>query len=82
MNAVFLKWLIKEIASSVGLKDGLKVPEGIQAREIAQGQRFYVNTTRHTVNIPLEKPGKGVLSEEQYQDVLSLKPYDAELVLE
>lgn len=82
MNTQLLKWLIKKIAISDGLKEGMKVPEGIQAREIAPGQRFYVNTTNRTVKIPLEKAGKGVISEGQYQDILPLKPYDVELVLE
>lgn len=80
-NKDLLEWLIKEIAPSIGLREGLKVPEGIQAREIAQGQRFYVNTTRNAVLVPLEKPGEGVLSGQQYQDALLLEPYDAELVL-
>lgn len=79
-NTVLLKWLIERVAPEIGLKAGLKVPEGVQAREIAEGQRFYVNTTRYPVTVPLERPGKGVLSQKEYGDKLVLQPYDAELV--
>lgn len=79
-NKTLLKWLIQRISSSVGLKEGMKVPEGIQAREIAPGQRFFVNTTGRAADVPLEKPGRGVLSGENYETVLRLKPYDAELI--
>lgn len=81
-NAELLKWLIERLTPSIGLKRGLTVPEGIQAREIAAGQKFYVNTTRYTVEVPLERPGKGILSEKEYQEILTLSPYDAELICE
>lgn len=81
-NAELLKWLIESITPSMELKPGLKVPEGIQAREIAVGQTFYVNTTNRTIDISLSASGKGVLSEKSYEAVLTLKPYDAELICE
>lgn len=79
-NTGLLKWLIERVASEIGMKAGLKVPEGVQAREIAEGQRFYVNTTRYPVTVPLERPGKGVFSEKEYGEKMVLQPYDAELV--
>lgn len=66
----------------LGLKKGPVVPEGIQAREIASGQRFYVNVTNKPVAVPLERPGRGVLTEKEYKENLMLRPYDAELVLD
>mgnify|MGYP002284048026 CR=1 FL=1 len=81
-NAKLLKWLINQISDEIGLNRGLCVPEGIQAREIQAGQRFFVNTTRYPITIPLEHSGMGVLSGERYESELLLKPYDAELVLE
>lgn len=81
-NAELLKWLINKIAPSIGLKTGLLVPEGVQAREIAEGQTFYVNTTNHAIEVPLEKSGKGVLLEKDYAGVLTLSPYDVELIVE
>ena len=80
-NAEFLKWLLRKLTPELGLNGGLSVPEGIQAREIAKGQKFYVNTTAQTIEIPLGKPGFGVLSEKEYADKLILKPYDAELIM-
>lgn len=81
-NAEFLKWLIQRLTPSIGLKPGLSVPPGIQAREIADGQRFYVNTTGEAVLIPLERPGKGAISERNYEESLILNSYDAELICE
>lgn len=80
-NSNLLKWLIKKITPAVGLKEGLKVPSGVQAREIAAGQRFYVNTSRYPVEIPLEWRGKGILSGAVYENTFTLKPYDAELIV-
>lgn len=81
-NAALLKWLIRRIAPEVGIREGIAVPEGVQAREIAKGQRFYVNTTNRPVTISLERPGKGILSEAEYESAFILKPYDAELICE
>ncbi len=80
-DAEFLKWLLRKLTPELGLYGGLSVPEGIQAREIAKGQKFYVNTTAQTIKISLGKPGFGVLSEKEYADKLILKPYDAELIM-
>lgn len=81
-NAELLKWLIKKLTPVLGLKCGPNVPEGIQAREIAKGQTFYVNTTSRTIGIPLERKGFGVLSEKEYGNVLTLDPCGAELICE
>jgi Beta-galactosidase len=48
-NTVFLKWLLNRLLPVVGIKGGMDVPEGIQARQIADGQRFYVNTTNKSI---------------------------------
>lgn len=81
-NAELLKWLIKKLTPVLGLKCGPNVPEGIQAREIAKGQTFYVNTTSRTIGVPLERKGFGVLSEKEYGNMFALNPYDAELICE
>lgn len=79
-NVALLKWLITKLTPDLGLQSGLRVPEGIQARVIADGQTFYVNTTGRTIEIPLEGKGFGVLSEKEYDNVLTLGHYDAELI--
>ena len=81
-NAVILKWLIRKLTPVLGLNEGMKVPEGIQARKIAEGQKFYVNTTNRRISVSIEKPGRGVISEKEYEDELILEPYDAELLIE
>ena len=81
-NTTLLKWLVNRLIPMLGLKRGLVVPDGIQAREIASGQRFYVNVTNKQVVIPLEKPGRGVLTEKEYRENFVLRPYDAELVVD
>lgn len=57
------------------------MPEGIQARQIAKNQYFYVNTTAEERKIPLTVSGYGVLGEKQWQKELTLPPYGAELVV-
>lgn len=81
-NTTLLKWLVNRLIPMLGLKRGLVVPDGIQAREIASGQRFYVNVTNKQVVIPLEKPGRGVLTEKEYRGNFVLRPYDAELIVD
>lgn len=80
-NAELLTWLIEKITDRFGLKRGIKAPEGIQARKLADRQFFYVNTTDKEKQIYLEAAGTGVLSEKRYEEILTLKPYDAELII-
>lgn len=80
-NAEILFWLVEKVAKRLGLQERLLVPEGVQAREIAPGQYFYVNATDEEKEISLRERGKGVLSEKWYSSALNLKPYDAELVV-
>lgn len=80
-NAELLRWLIEELMPSLGLKQGPVVPEGIHAREIADGQTFYVNTTRCPIAIPLDKPGKAVLSGVDCEESVTVPPYHAELIV-
>lgn len=74
-------WLLDQLTDELGLRKGLPVPEGIQARVIAGNQRFYVNTTNHDVVIPLEQGGHGVLKEIDCNEKLVLKAYDSELII-
>lgn len=76
-----LSWLIDEIAEETGLTPPLSVPEGVQGREIAPNQYFYVNFQNNSVEIDLPKQGKGILSGNEYKDKLILSAYDAELVV-
>lgn len=80
-NAKLLEWLIDQISDEIGLHRGLCVPDGVQAREIAKGQRFFVNTTRYPITVSLDYPGKGVLSSKSYTTECTLNPYDAELIV-
>lgn len=79
-NAAFLEWLVERLAQDLELSPALKVPEGIQARKIAEHQYFYVNTTNRRVEVPLIEAGRGVLRGEDCGEVLSLGGYESELV--
>ena len=79
-NAVFLEWLVEKLAKELELTPALKVPDGIQARKIAEHQYFYVNTTNRRVEVPLEEAGRGVLCGKEYGEVLTLEGYESELV--
>lgn len=80
-NEVLLGWLLKKLAPALGLEAALDVPEGIQARKIADGQYFYVNTTEQEIRVPLGCPGRGVLTGRDYNTELTLAAYDGELVI-
>ena len=90
-NADMIKWILERLTPELGLKQGIKVPEGIQARQIAPGQYFFVNTTADEITIPFSCLNEadssetavkyGVLHDCCYKGSLSLKPYDAELVI-
>jgi beta-galactosidase len=74
-------WLIRSIAEETGLDNPLETPEGIFARKVAGNQYFYVNITDKTVDFPLVENGKGILSEKYCSGVLSLAPFDGELIV-
>ncbi len=80
-DADLLFWLVEQLTEELGLKHGLPAPEGVQARKIAEGQYFFVNTTDNPVEIALPQAGKGVLSGNFYQDRMTLQGYDAELIV-
>lgn len=80
-NRDLLGWLIDSLTEELGLKKGLEVPEGVQAREIADGQRFYVNMTKNEVIVPISEPGRGILTGRTFYDTLILKGYESELIV-
>ncbi len=88
-SARLLKWLIECLTEELGLTRGMDVPDGIQARRIAENQYFYVNTTDRKMCLRLPEngyyatlcTGYGVLSEKAYEGELELGPYEAELIL-
>ena len=80
-NAELFAWLISQLAEELQLTVPPTAPEGVQAREIAPGQIFYVNTTNTQVTILLPYAGYGVLTETHWQRELILAPYDGELVI-
>ncbi len=81
MDISTLSWLIDEISEEIGLTPALSVPVGVQGREIAPGQYFYVNFKNEPVEISLDNPGKGVLSEKDCKNKFILGAYDAELII-
>ena len=62
------------------LIDYVLTPDGVQARALAEDAWFYVNTTNRAVSVPLQTPGRGFLSGQEYTEVLEIPPYSAELV--
>jgi beta-galactosidase len=76
-----LQWLISDIAASAGLTDGVPAPPGVCARKIAPGQILYLNMTDNPVDIPLKEGGKGILGATEYGGMLTLAPFDVELIV-
>nr|MBR4279649.1 beta-galactosidase [Clostridia bacterium] len=80
-NAELFDWLLRQLADELQLTAPPASPEGVQARQIAPGQVFYVNTTNAPVSVPLAQPGHGVLTDRDYRTEMMLAPYDGELVV-
>jgi beta-galactosidase len=80
-DAVVFDALIPCIAEIIDLTPPLKVPKGVRARKIADGQYFYVNTLAVPVKIQLPENGTGVLTGKKYVGALNLAPFDAELIV-
>lgn len=80
-DSSMLSWLIEEIADEAGLSETIDVPNGVQARKIADKQYFFVNYSNDPVLIKLPEGGKGVLSGREYGDELELPAYGAELIV-
>lgn len=73
--------LIGQIAPEIGLSEAMRVPEGIQARRIADGQYFYVNTTDREIRLELPAPGRFVLADEYVGTSVRMPPYGADLLV-
>ena len=80
-NAEVLLWLVEKLTDKLGLQRGIDVPQGIQARKIAENQYFYVNVTSQDIAVSLKESGRGILTENVYSDELLLKAYDGELIV-
>lgn len=80
-DGAMLSWLIDEIADELGLTEPLDVPEGVQARKIADNQYFYVNHSKYEKEVLIPADGRGVLSGKAYSKKLVLAPYSAELLI-
>jgi beta-galactosidase len=81
VDEIVLSFLLPEIFSSIGVAAPLTVPEGVRARKLAAGQHFFVNTLDKTVNITLPENGTGVLTGKSYTGILTLPPFEAELIV-
>ena len=76
-----LRWVLPGLGTGIGVRPAPRVPHGVQARQIAENQRFYVNTTAKPVSIPLAQGGRGVLTERRYDRTLDLGAYESELIV-
>ncbi|MBQ9252959.1 MAG: beta-galactosidase [Clostridia bacterium] len=80
-NAELLSWMIDQLSEELELSAPPTAPEGVQARQIAPDQIFYVNTTNRAKKVSLPSAAYGVLSEKEYQTEFLLAPYDGELLI-
>lgn len=80
-NVALIRWLLDILTDELGLKRGMIVPRGIQTREIAENQYFYVNTCDQEIKIPINGKGRGVLRDMEYDHELILPARESELVI-
>jgi beta-galactosidase len=71
--------VVRSLYSRLGIARGPATPDGVYAR-VVEGRTLYVNTTGEDKTIPLERPGRGILSGQSYSGNVTLKAYGAELV--
>lgn len=80
-NCEIMKWLIDKVAAEVDLGEKFDLPYCVQGRKIAENQYFFVNMNKHKVELPLNRPGKGVLTGQQYYESIVLEGYQCELII-
>lgn len=80
-NSMLLKWVIDYVTQDMEVGHQFDLPKGVQGRQIAENQFFYVNMNRHGVDISIPKGGRAILSEVQCGDTLHLVGYQAELIV-
>jgi beta-galactosidase len=64
----------------LGVRTGPQVPEGVMAREVADGRVLYLNLDQEPKRIALPCSGSGALSGLRYEDGFTLGAWDAELM--
>lgn len=80
-NHVILKWLVDRVIKDMEVGERFDLPYCVQGRKIAEGQYFYVNMNKYPVEIDLKQPGRGVLTEKEYEKTLILDGYQSELMI-
>ena len=80
-NSELMKWVVDYVTKDMEVGQRFDLPAGVQGRKIAENQYFYVNMNRYPVTFAIPTGGKGVLSEKEYQDSLTLEGYQCELIV-
>ena len=80
-NSEIISRLVDKISGEIDLGERFDLPHCVQGRKIAEDQYFFVNMNKHAVEVPLKRPGKGVLTEKQYSDRIVLEGYQCELIV-
>lgn len=71
--------LVRSLYPSLAVERGPETPAGVYARKV-EGRTLYVNTTGEEQTVRIDGSKRGIISDSSYQDVLRLKPYDADLL--
>ena len=78
-QASILGPLVESIDQQLGIERGPVTPAGVYAR-IVQGRTLYVNSTNETKTITISGDEKGLITGRAYQNVLTLPPYQVDLL--
>lgn len=71
--------LLRGLYAQLAIERGPETPAGVHACRV-ENATLYVNTTGQEKSIAIRGKKNGVLSGKAYEDVIRLRPYDAELV--
>jgi len=71
--------LVRSLYKELGIERGPETPAGVYAR-VVEGRTLYVNTTGEEKSVPIRGKKKGIVSGTSYENIIRLKPYDADLV--
>ena len=70
--------LVRGLYADLGIERGPETPAGVYAR-VVEGRTLYVNTTNQPKTVLIHGTKRGIISGTSYDNVIRLKPYDADL---
>ncbi|MBV8388405.1 MAG: beta-galactosidase [Mucilaginibacter sp.] len=79
-KAALMEPLVDNLTSSLSIKQGPAVPEGVMARFIDKSHILYLNLTGKPQSIDPKQASKSILFDKEYTGSFSLQPFEPEFI--